>query len=74
LVDRAYPDAEHKQADADERIAAILTAVLRAKDPKAPELKEPPQHVIYEQVTTYHEQDEKGNSPDARSHAQPLRR
>lgn len=72
LPDRAYPDAEHKQADADERIAAILTAVLRARDAKAPELRDVPAHVIYETITTY---DDKGDS-DVRhqTHTQPLRR
>jgi hypothetical protein len=72
LRDMAYPDAEHKQADADERIAAILTAVLRAKDPKAAELKDQPRGEIHEQVTTY-QKNEKG-AYDAESHSQPLRR
>jgi hypothetical protein len=45
---RAYPDSEHRQAETDERIAALLTALLRARDPKAPELHDPTQGVIHE--------------------------
>ena len=45
---RRYPDMLHRQADVDERIAAILTELLRKADPKAKELIDPPQGVINE--------------------------
>src|SRR3954468_11735471 len=67
---RSYPDPEHRQADEDERVAAILTSVLRAKDAKAPELKDLPQGQINETVTTYSE-DQKGNV-NVEHHTQPL--
>lgn len=64
-----YPDAEHRRADADERIAELLTVVLRKIDAKAPELKDPEHGVINEQVTTY---EQKGDVTHVRQHQQPL--
>jgi hypothetical protein len=67
-----YPDAEHRRADEDERTVAVLTAILRKVDPKAPELTDPRVGQINEQVTQYIK-DEKGNV-NVEQHSQPLRR
>lgn len=67
-----YPDPEHRRADEDERTVAILTAILRKVDPKAPELTDPKLGQINETVTTYRE-DAKGNV-NVEQNTQPLRR
>jgi hypothetical protein len=69
---RSYPDPEHRQADLDERTVEILTRLLRAKNPKSPELDDLPQGQINEEVTTY-SKDEKGNTYAEHS-TKPLRR
>jgi hypothetical protein len=71
--DLNYPDAEHRRADEDDRIVAILTSILRKLDVKAPELTDPNTGVINETVTVYGEPDEKGNV-NAQLYSQPLKR
>lgn len=45
---RNYPDPDHRQADKDERVAEILTLILRKIDPKSKDLADPPQGVVSE--------------------------